>query len=124
MGSYRALVRRDTYRDSVELMRVAAQLEQMDGVERAALLIGTPANRAIMAAAGLLQGDAEAAGPNDLVVAVSAANEDAAQAAVAAAERLLESQPAAPAAGGAADRPPARTIAEGLAELPSAGLAL
>ena len=56
MGSYRARVRRDTYRDSVELMRVAAQLEQMDGVERAALLMVTPATRTIRAAAGLLQG--------------------------------------------------------------------
>jgi hypothetical protein len=37
---YRALVRRDTYRDSVELMRVAAQLEQVPGVTRAALLLG------------------------------------------------------------------------------------
>src|SRR5688572_8946549 len=94
MGSYRARVRRDTYRDSVELMRVAAQLEQMDGVERAALLMGTPANRAIMAAAGLLQGEAASAGPNDLIIAVSAADEEAAQVAVAAAERLLTSQPA------------------------------
>src|SRR3954467_4642931 len=88
---YRALVRRDTYRDSVELMRVAAQLEQLAGVTRAALLMGTPANRAIMAAAGLLQGDAEAAGPNDLVVAVSAVDEDAAQAAIAASAGLLAS---------------------------------
>jgi len=124
MGSYRARVRRDTYRDSVELMRVAAQLEQMDGVERAALLMGTPANRAIMAAAGLLQGEAEGAGPNDLVVAVSAADDEAAQAAVEAAERLLASQPAAASSSGAADRPPPRTIAEAVAELPSAGLAL
>ncbi|HZO29399.1 MAG TPA: acyl-CoA synthetase FdrA [Chloroflexota bacterium] len=124
MGSYRALVRRDTYRDSVELMRVAAQLEQLDGVTRAALLMGTPANRAIMAAAGLLQGDAESAGPNDLVVAVAASDEDAAQAAVVAAERLLASQPAAAATGSGADRPPARTVAEAVAELPSASLAI
>ena len=74
-STYRALVKRDTYRDSVELMRVAAQLEQLDGVERAALLMGTPANRSIMVVAGLLHGDAESAGPNDLVVAVSAADE-------------------------------------------------
>ena len=122
--SYRALVKRDTYRDSVELMRVAAQLEQLDGVERAALLMGTPANRAIMAAAGLLHGDAEAAGPNDLVVAVSAADEEAAQAAIAAAERLLASQPTAASAGGAADRRPPRTLAEGVAALPAANLAI
>jgi FdrA protein len=121
---YRALVRRDTYRDSVELMRVAAQLEQLAGVSRAALLMGTPANRAIMAAAGLLQDEAELAGPNDLVIAVSADDEDAAQAAIVVAERLLASQPAAASASGAADRPPPRTITEGVTELPSASLAL
>jgi succinyl-CoA synthetase alpha subunit len=122
-SSYRALVRRDTYRDSVELMRVAAQLEQLDGVVRAALLMGTPANRAIMAEAGLLHDDAESAGPNDLVVAVSGTSAEAADAAVAAAERLLASQPAA-ASSGAADRPPARTIAEAIAEQPTSNLAM
>jgi len=105
-------------------MRVAAQLEQQDGVARAALLMGTPANRAIMAAAGLLQGEAESAGPNDLVVAVSAADEDSADAAISVAERLLANQPTAASSSGAGDRPPARTIAEGVAELPAASLAL
>jgi len=121
---YRALVRRDTYRDSVELMRVAAQLEQLDGVERAALLMGTPANRAIMAEAGLLHGDADAAGPNDLVIAVSATDEAAAQTALDSAGRLLASQPAAASSAAAADRPPPRTIAEGIAEQPASNLAL
>lgn len=123
-AAFRALVRRDTYRDSVELMRVAAHLEGLAGVTRAALLMGTPANREIMAAAGLLQGEAESAGPNDLVVAVSAADDEAAQAAVAAAEQLLASQPSAASAGRAADAPPARTISEGLTELPAANLAI
>ena len=121
---FRALIRRDTYRDSVELMRVASQLEKLDGVERAALLMGTPANREIMAAAGLLQDEAETAGANDLVVAVAAVAEDAAQAAIAAAEQLLASQPAAGAAGQAPDRPAPRTIAEGVIELPAANLAV
>src|SRR4051812_12656174 len=123
-SAFRALVKRDTYRDSVELMRVAAQLEQLDGIERAALLMGTPANQSIMAAGGLLQGDAESAGPNDLVVAVSAVDDAAAQSAIAAAESLLASQPDAARTGGAADRPPARTVAEGVAELPGANLAI
>jgi succinyl-CoA synthetase alpha subunit len=122
--SYRALVRRDTYRDSVELMRVAAELERLAGVSRAALLMGTPANRAIMAAAGLLQSEAETAGPNDLVVAVSAADDDAADEAVAAAERLLASQASAAPARGGTDAPPSRTIAEAVAELPTASLAM
>ncbi|MFN8633207.1 MAG: acyl-CoA synthetase FdrA [Chloroflexota bacterium] len=121
--TYRALVRRDTYRDSVELMRVAAELELLAGVTRAALLMGTPANRAIMEAAGLLQDEAATAGPNDLVVAVSAADDASANAAIATAEQLLASQPTAP-TGSAVERAPARTVAEGVAELPSANLAM
>src|SRR5438093_7695408 len=78
MGStIRCLVRRDTYRDSVELMRVAADLEQLPGVTRAALLMATPANRGLLAEAGLLVGEAMAAGPNDLVIAVAAPDEAA-----------------------------------------------
>jgi FdrA protein len=122
--SYRALVRPNTYRDSVELMRVAGQLEQLAGVERAALLMGTPANRALMAAAGLLQGEAETAGPNDLVVAVAAADEQSAEAVLDAADQLLASLPPAVPMSAAGDRSPARTIAEGVAELPGANLAI
>lgn len=42
------LVRADTYRDSVDLMRVAALLEQMASVSRAALMMATPANRELL----------------------------------------------------------------------------
>ena len=35
---------RNTYRDSVELMRIAAEIERLPGVRRAALLMSTPAN--------------------------------------------------------------------------------
>ena len=75
----RCLVRRDTYRDSVELMRVAAEVEQLAGVMRAALLMATPANRELLAGAGLLEGEAAAAGANDLVVAVATKDKGAAE---------------------------------------------
>ena len=42
------LVRADTYRDSVDLMRVAALLEQLPNVSRAALMMATPANRELL----------------------------------------------------------------------------
>jgi hypothetical protein len=59
----RCLLRRDTYRDSVELMRVAAEIEQLPGVASAAPLMGTPANRDLLAGAGLLEGEANSAPP-------------------------------------------------------------
>ena len=123
MGStIRCLVRRDTYRDSVELMRVAAELEQLPGVTRAALLMATPANRGLLAEAGLLVGEATAAGPNDLVVAVAASDEATAEGALARAERLLVAGVASP--SGSAGRPAPRSIAEAISEHPTATLAI
>src|SRR5438552_8715471 len=120
----RCLVRRDSYRDSVELMRVAAEIEQTSGVARAALLMGTPANKELMAEAGLLEGDGTTAGPNDLVVAVAAEDDQATAAALDQAARLLAGAAEAGPASGAAERSPPPTIADGLAELPAANLAI
>ena len=43
-ASVRSLVLPNVYRDSVELMRVAAELEALPGVQRAALVMATAAN--------------------------------------------------------------------------------
>src|SRR5262249_37619442 len=105
----RAGVRRDTYRDSVDLMRVAAAVEQQPGVRRAALLMATPANRDLLAQAGLLAGAATAARPADLVIAVAAESAEVADAALAHAAAQLTA--AAPGAGPRAAAPPATTAA-------------
>jgi FdrA protein len=112
----------DTYRDSVELMRIAAEIERLAGVRRAALLVATPANRDVLAQAGLLSGPAVSAKPSDLIIAVAADDDTAAQAALARASGLLAAQPA---TGGARSEQKApRTIAAALAELSGANLAM
>jgi succinyl-CoA synthetase alpha subunit len=118
----RCLVRPDTYRDSVVLMRVAAELEQMPGVARAALMMATPANRGLLAEAGLLDGEAVAAGPGDLVIAVTAADARVAGDVLASAARLLDRAAAAPASAAGTFTAP-RTIAEAAA-LGGANLAM
>jgi FdrA protein len=65
-------VRRSVYQDSVTLMRLTHDMQAVAGVHRAAAMMGTPPNRALLAQAGLLQGDGETAGPTDLVIAVFA----------------------------------------------------
>ena len=110
-------VERGRYLDSVALMRIARRLGELPGVEAAALMIGTPANKALLADARLLSADGEAAQPNDLLVAVRAADPSAA---LALAERLL-TEPAAPER--AAPRR-ARTLDAALALEPQANLAL
>jgi FdrA protein len=113
----RAVVLPAVYRDSVVLMRLATALRAMPGVREVAALMGTPANRALLAAAGLATPETAAAGPNDLVIAAAAEDAAGADAALALAERLLAEQ-AAPAPGPAGPRP--RTLRTALARHPEA----
>jgi len=88
-------VRRSCYADSVALMRVSRTLSSQPGVELASVMIGTPANIALLRDAGLLDAAGEAASANDLMIAVRGVSEQAAHAALAEAEQLLDSRPAA-----------------------------
>ena len=117
-------VRRGTYLDSVALMRLARELTGLAGVEEAGLMIGTPANRAILREAGVLAADGEVAGPGDLIIAVRAATGPQAMVAIARARTLLETKRAGPAgdSGGGAWQP--RTLRSALDRLPGANLAL
>jgi len=80
------------YVDSVALMRVARVVSALPQVEAAALMIGTPSNKALMRDAFLLAAEGEHAGANDLVIAVRAKDADAATAALASAAKLLSEE--------------------------------
>ncbi|HEY8198144.1 MAG TPA: hypothetical protein VIF44_00105, partial [Candidatus Limnocylindrales bacterium] len=115
----------NAYRDSVELMRVAAELEAAAGIERAGVVMGTPANLGVLREAGLLDASAAAAGPNDLIVAVAAVDDVAADEAISRAAALLTGSgaDAGRRQGGAPGFVPT-TIGEAVAELPGADIAL
>jgi FdrA protein len=83
------VVRTGVYHDSVTLMRLTRDLELVTGVRRAAAMMGTPPNRALLQDAGLLTPDGDVASPNDLIIAVEADELAAAQAGAQAAETLL-----------------------------------
>jgi FdrA protein len=76
----RAAVRPGAYHDSVMLMRLQAALAELPGVLDAGVVMATPANRELLAAGGLLPElpEVAAAGPEDLLVVVRAADETAA----------------------------------------------
>jgi succinyl-CoA synthetase alpha subunit len=114
-------VRRSFYHDSVTLMGLTRDMEAVAGVSRAAAMMGTPANRAVLHDAGLLTSDGEAAAPADLIIAVAADSPGAAETARQAAERALVPRTA-DGAGAARYRP--RTIDTALHALPGANLAL
>jgi succinyl-CoA synthetase alpha subunit len=120
-ATVRTRVVSDTYRDSVVLMRIAADVERRPGVRRAAVLMGTPANLALLDGAGLLRGEAAEARPGDLVLAVAA---DTAALADEALDRAVDAMTAAPPAAAAAEAPSPRTLAAALADRPAANLAI
>ena len=90
-----ALVKPSEYHDSVSLMLVARELAGLEGVQDAAVVMATEANKSILAGAGLLTPELEGAGPNDLVLAVSAQDETKAAQALAKAQELLKRKAAA-----------------------------
>jgi FdrA protein len=114
-------VRRGFYMDSAALMRLSQTIAALPGITQAALMIGSPSNKHLMAAAGLLGAAAESAGPNDLIIAVRAMNEAAGEAALAEAEALLD-RPSGSSVDSGAYRP--RSLAAALTVLPGANLAL
>jgi FdrA protein len=67
------------YKDSVALMRLSRDLAVMDGVNEAALMMGSPSNKQILKDAGLLADNGAAAEGADLILAVRAKDFDAAQ---------------------------------------------
>jgi FdrA protein len=82
--SDRLSVRADTYYDSVTLMLASRDAESVVGVTFAAAVTATPVNLSLLQAQGFELTD-ENPGPNDLVIALRAENDDAA----AAAERAI-----------------------------------
>src|SRR5262249_55474574 len=115
-------VRKSFYRDSVTLMRLARDMEAVAEVTRAAAMMGTPHNRALLEQTGLLAAEGAAAEPADLIIAVTADSADAAEAARAAAERALLAG-SAPGRGPTTVAPP-RTLGSALKTLADANLAL
>jgi succinyl-CoA synthetase alpha subunit len=114
-------VRPGCYLDSVALMRLSREIAGLAGVEEAALMMATPANKQIMAAAGLLAASGKAAQGGDLVLGIRAESPAAAAAARDQALGLLD----APRRGGgntAAWRP--RSLRAAVTAAPESNLAL
>src|SRR5512137_2138122 len=86
----KTLVKPSEYHDSVSLMLVARELSGLEGVQDAAVVMATQANKSILAGAGLLTPEIEAAGPNDLVLTVSASDANQAARALDQAQAILK----------------------------------
>ncbi len=118
----------NSYRDSVELMGIAAELERLPGIVRAGLVMATPANLGVLAEAGMTAAAAEGVRPSDMIVAIAAETDEAAAAALARADELLTA--GASGGGGTEDEGTGSqaaapsTLRDALERLPEANLAL
>ncbi len=102
----RVIVRHGAYYDSVTLMLVSRTAGREEGAEAVAVGMATPLNLELLADQGFT---VDGAGPNDLVIAIRARDEAAADAAVAAVDRELAAKGGTPAAGAGA-RPALRSL--------------
>ncbi len=114
-------VRRGFYLDSVALMRLSRVIAERAGVEEAALMMGTPTNKRIMADAGLLVVAGQAAEGGDLVIGIRADSQARANEVLQEALSELD-KPAGH--GGAAPQWRPRSTRAALKQVPDSNLAL
>ncbi|GCE00118.1 FdrA family protein [Embleya hyalina] len=115
-------LRRGTYRDSVSLMQVSRSVSAVDGVTKALVAMATELNVGLLAGMGFETPDG--AGPNDLIVAIRAEDEDALSRAKAVLETSLELSTGGGGGIGSAGGVPPRTIRTAAASGTDATLAL
>jgi FdrA protein len=82
-------VLRHEYRDSMVLMYLSARMEKLPGVLKAVAIMGTDANKGLLASMNLSPPEAAEAGPSDLLVAVRGTDFESASRALARLEEML-----------------------------------
>ena len=85
----RCEIRPGAYYDSVVLMQLQRALTALPGVQEAGVVMGTAANKDVLAQSNLLAPAAQAAGPDDLIIVVLGESADAATDALGKVDALL-----------------------------------
>jgi len=120
----RILIERNRYFDSVFLMRISHELEQLPNVGKVVVAMGTPANLENLEKAGfVITGESsEAIHPNDLVIAIEGESDDAIEGANEHLQLLLTGPTLGEGAAAGVPRP--MTLSEAIRTDPDANLAL
>lgn len=92
MSVLKVEVRTGAYYDSVILMQLQRSLAEEPGVIDAGVVMGTPANKDVLAQSDLLVPEAEAANPDDLVIVIRGEDEASAQAALERVDEIASSR--------------------------------
>jgi succinyl-CoA synthetase alpha subunit len=87
------IIKRNFFRDSVQMMLLSDQLKRESGVIDAAIVMGTKLNKNALLNNGLLTIDGNKAGETDTIISLTCDNESLLNTAIAKAEKLLTSKP-------------------------------
>ncbi len=87
------VVKKNFYRDSLQLLHLSEQAKKIEGVMDAAVIMGTKTNKEILEKLGLLVEEGKIAGESDMVIAVSASTEEIINKAVETIEKMLTKPP-------------------------------
>lgn len=71
----KTIIRTNNYMDSIFLMNASKEVMQVKGVKDAVVVMGTEMNKTVLADFGGLTAEAEAAGPNDLIISLDIEDE-------------------------------------------------
>lgn len=115
------IVQPNHYQDSVALMVLSRAVSDLPGVTKASAMMGTPANRAILADTGFDSPELAGATPADLVIGIDAVDEQSCADAAARADELLADQGSAVSGAGTSR---VHSLARARTLLPDANLAL
>ena len=85
----KCIVKRNEYRDSVVLMRIAKDVKRIAGIDEATLLIGTDNNKRILHSMGLPADEIANATPNDIIIVARAIDPELVEKAISTAEEML-----------------------------------
>lgn len=119
-----ACIKKGSFQDSVSLMIISRQLSESPDVDDVSVMMGTPANKALLDATGFWHACFEQATPNDICVAVRSESRD--ESIISAITGRLEEALKAMSAGqrGGRSLPVARRFASAEQRLPEANLML
>src|SRR5574341_2108091 len=93
MSITKNIVKRNLFRDSVQMMLLSQELRKEEGVLDAAIVMGTSVNKDILLRCGLLTNDGMNSSDSDTVISMICKNESSLEKALEKAEKLLIQDP-------------------------------
>jgi FdrA protein len=113
-------VRKETYRDSITMLKISNEVAKLEGVSQAALVMATPLNKKILRDIGFVSSEIDNAKSDDMIIAVEATTSEALENAYAKAEELLVMK--APSSAESQTLP--KTLAAAVAQMQDANMVL